>query len=120
MRFQRSQLPHLEILEDRTLMSTCEVTNLDDVGLRGDLRYCINKVNAEPGLDVITFSQSGEINLTAELPDLASDIHIRGPGANDLIVRRDTGGDYRIFNITARASVSISGLTITNGMISTD
>jgi len=49
--------PRVEILESRTLLSTCHVTRLTDLGIgkgfRGDLRYCINKVNAEPGPDAI-------------------------------------------------------------------
>ena len=59
----------LESLEDRTLMSTCHVTRRSDFGagrdFRGDLRYCINKVNAEPGADVIDFGVTGTINLNS-------------------------------------------------------
>jgi hypothetical protein len=47
----------LERLEDRTLLSTCHVTRLGDIGAdgvigefaRGDLRFCINYANARPG-----------------------------------------------------------------------
>ena len=39
---------------------------------------------------------------------------IQGPGANQLTVRRNIGGNYRIFNISAN-NVTISGLTIANG-----
>jgi hypothetical protein len=39
---------------------------------------------------------------------------IIGPGSAALTVRRDTGGDYRIFFTNNRA-VTISGMTITNG-----
>jgi hypothetical protein len=38
-------------------------------------------------------------------------------GANLLTVRRDTGGDYRIFTINSGKTVTISGLTISNGNI---
>ncbi len=114
--------PELERLEDRALMSTCHVTRLTDQGLgkgfRGDLRYCINKVNAEPGPDAIDFNVTGTINLTGALPDLSTDIDIQGPGAGLLRVRRDTGGNYRIFRVGVGAMVDISGLTIANGMIS--
>ena len=113
--------PRFETLEDRTLMSTCHVTRLSDsgagMGFRGDLRYCINKVNAEPGPDDINFSVAGIINLTGSLPDLSSDINIQGPGSTLLRVRRSTGGDYRIFTVTAGAIVSISGLTASNGRV---
>ncbi len=109
---------HLEPLEERRLLATCHVTRLTDMGVgkgfRGDLRYCINKVNDEPGPDVIDFSVTGTINLTGVLPDLASDVDIQGPGASLLVVRRDTTGNYRIFTV-AGGTVSIRGLTVTNG-----
>ncbi len=111
--------PRVEPLEDRTLMSTCHVTRLTDQGIgkgfRGDLRYCINKVNAEPGPDAIDFTVTGMINLSGALPDLSSDIDIQGPGAGLLTVRRSTGGDYRIF--TNGGTVGMSGLTIADGLI---
>ncbi len=112
----------VEPLEDRTLMSTCHVTRLSDSGVgkgfRGDLRYCVNKVNAEPGPDVIDFTVTGTINLQGPLPELESDINIEGPAPDLMSVRRDTGGDYRIFKINAGANVNITGLTITNGQFS--
>jgi hypothetical protein len=39
---------------------------------------------------------------------------ITGP-ANGITVQRDTGGNYRIFNILGGATVSLSNLTVTNG-----
>ncbi len=111
--------PHIEPLEDRTLLATCHVSRLSDAGagfgFRGDLRYCINRVNANPGADVIDFHVTGVIQLSGALPDLSSDVDILGPGADALTVRRNTGGDYRIFSIDAGVTVEISGLTITNG-----
>ncbi len=114
----RHVLPRLEHLEDRTLMSTCHVTRLTDQGVgkgfRGDLRYCINKVNTEPGPDAIDFTVTGTINLTGALPDVSTDIDIQGPGANLLTIRRDAGGDYRCFTVAA-GTVLISGVTIADG-----
>ncbi len=110
----------IEALEDRTLMSTCHVTRVTDMGVgkgfRGDLRYCINKVNDEPGPDAIDFRPTayGTINLTGPLPDLVSDIDIQGPGAGVVTVRRNTGGDYRVFTV-ATGNVIISGITAANG-----
>src|SRR5262245_5732505 len=93
--------PTLEALEARTLFSTCHVTRLTDLGggtgFRGDLRYCITKVNNEPGPDSIDFRVTGTINLIGALPSLTSDIDIQGPGLDQLTVQRETGGDYRIF-----------------------
>jgi CSLREA domain-containing protein len=61
---------------------------------------------------------SGTINLTGPLPDITSNIVFNGPGADNLTVRRHTGGDYRIFTVNTGATVTISGLTISNGRAS--
>jgi hypothetical protein len=117
----RSRLS-VEALEDRTLLSTFVVDRLTDTGagtgLTGDLRYCLTQANASPGDDTITFAVTGTINLTGPLPDLNSNIDLEGLGASSLTVRRDTGGDYRIFTVASGATVILSGLTITNGSTS--
>jgi CSLREA domain-containing protein len=77
------------------------------------LRAAIQEANTFPGDDVINFSLTGTINLTGALPVLSSNITINGPGSGLLTVRRNTGGDYRIFQTSGNSS--ISGLTITNG-----
>src|SRR5262249_37918668 len=74
------------------------------------LREAIAAANSQAGDDTIQFSVAGTVNLTGALPDLASNIRIKGPGADALTVRRDSGGDYRIFTIGAGVSVDISGL----------
>jgi hypothetical protein len=112
----------LEALEDRTVPSTFVVDRLTDTGagegLAGDLRYCLGQANANPGDDSITFSVTGTINLTGALPSLSSNIDLEGPGASSLTVRRDTGGSYRIFTVDSGATVVLSGLSITNGYVS--
>ncbi len=109
----------IEPLEDRTLMSTCHVTRLTDMGVgkgfRGDLRYCITKVNAEPGPDAIDFTVTGTIKLNAALPPLATDISIQGPGSDSLTI--DAQEKDRVFNVTSGANVEIAGITITNGLV---
>jgi hypothetical protein len=110
----------LEVLEERTLLSTCVVNRLTDTGAGrrsfGDLRYCINRANNLQGPDAITFAVTGTILLSMALPPpLGSDIDLQGPGAQLLTVRRHTGGDYRIFSVSPGATVAIFGLTITNG-----
>jgi hypothetical protein len=108
----------VEVLEDRTLPSTFVVDRLTDTGagsgLAGDLRYCITKAVDN---DKITFDDSvtGTINLSRALPALSHSVSIEGPGANLLTVRRDTGGYYGIFTVNNGTTVSIAGLTITNG-----
>ncbi len=122
MRFQKScARPRVEPLEDRTLMSTCHVTRLTDQGIgkgfRGDLRYCINKVNAEPGPDAIDFTVTGTINLTSALPELASDIDIHGPGAEQLTIRRSGSASFRLLVIPASATVTIEGVALSHGSV---
>lgn len=90
------------------------------------LREAITAANNDAGAETITFNIPNTdagctgsvctINLTGVLPDLSS-MTIQGPGANLLTVRRDTGGDYRIFRILSGQAVTISGLTISNGRV---
>jgi len=84
------------------------------------LREAIVAANANAGPDVIGFSVTGTINLTGALPPITDALAINGPGAAQLTVRRDTGGDYRIFALMVNAPsvVTISGLNITNGLAS--
>jgi CSLREA domain-containing protein len=81
------------------------------------LREAITGANANGGR-IIAFAPgvAGTIQLAAALPSLSTNMAIQGPGANLLTVRRNLGGNYRIFNITPNSvSARISGLTIANG-----
>ncbi|WP_228041484.1 Calx-beta domain-containing protein [Planktothrix mougeotii] len=85
--------------------------------VEGSLRQAILNAQSLTGEDTITFADqasSGVINLTGALPALNSDIIFDGPGADQLSVRRDTGGDYNIFNING-GNITIEGLKLTNG-----
>ena len=85
-----------------------------DAGGACTLRAAIEEANNNSGdTDVINFSVIGTINLTGPLPNLTN-MTINGPGSSQLTVRRNTGGDYRVFTINGFI-VSISGLTVTNG-----
>ena len=109
----------LEPLEDRRLLATCNVTRLSDTGggfgFRGDLRYCINKTESEPGSDTIVFQPTayGTINLTQELPVILSDVSIVGPGSGISTINNPVGQN-RIFSV-AGGTVAISGLRMANG-----
>jgi hypothetical protein len=93
---------------------TFTVTNTNDSGA-GSLRQAILDANASPGADTIDVTATGTINLQSPLPPLSTDMTITAPGADELTVRRDSGGEYGIFVIPSGATVSISGLTISNG-----
>ena len=93
------------------------VTTTADPGA-GSLREAIERANASQGADTISFAPgvSGAIELGAELPQIASDLSVAGPGQGALTVRRALGAatDFRVFDI-GNFTVSISGLTISNG-----
>jgi hypothetical protein len=63
------------------------------------LREAISQANSQAGDDTIGLSVTGTINLTGALPDLSSNLDIQGPGAGQLTVRRDSGGEYSIFTV---------------------
>lgn len=97
---------------------TCATTGTGTCTLRDAITFA----NANAGTDTITFSATGTINLTAALPTISSSMNITGPGADQLIVRRDTGGNYRIFTISSsnNLTVLISGITISDGLLTSN
>jgi streptogramin lyase len=109
----RAYRPRLEVLEDRTLLSTYLVDHLaDDMvgsGTSGSLRYCLTHVING---DDITFGEGvlGTINLASALPNLTHNISIHGPGA-DLLAVRGPQAD-RVLTVAAGAVVSLSGLSL--------
>ena len=85
-----------------------------DAGGACTLRAAIEEANSNSGdTDTINFSVTGTINLTGPLPSLTN-MNINGPGPDQLTVRRNTGGDYRVLTINGFI-VNISGLKVTNG-----
>jgi uncharacterized repeat protein (TIGR01451 family)/CSLREA domain-containing protein len=92
-----------------------------DSGTPGDqctLRAAIEEANALPACGTITIDAtglSGTINLGTALPDINHDVNVNGPGANLLTVQRSSAALFRIFSIASPKTVSISGLTISNG-----
>src|SRR5262245_43217107 len=113
--------PRVEALEDRCVPALLVVNTLADTVSDNpnvtSLRKAILAANDLPGDDVIAFVPGfgGTIRLTGPLPWLESHIEIRGPGADQLTVLRDSGGDYGIFEVKPRGTVTLSGLTIQNG-----
>ena len=107
---RRSVLPRLEGLEDRSLLSTFMVANLNDSGphsLRAGIQSGDATIDFAPGLHGTITLKSGDLAITTS-------VTIDGPGANKVSV---SGNDAnQVFNISGSASVSIAGLTLTEGL----
>ena len=74
--------------------------------------------SGSPGADTITFSVTGAIDLLTALPPITKELHVLGPGASQLTVRRAAGAPpFAIFVALPPAGTpnTIAGLTITNG-----
>jgi hypothetical protein len=93
--------------------ATTTVTNGNDSG-SGSLRQAI--IDASPG-DTINFAPSvTTVTLTSGELVIDKNLTITGPGANRLTVQVDDFVYFRIFNISSSTvTVSISGITISNG-----
>jgi predicted outer membrane repeat protein len=106
------------------------VIEVNTTGEQCSRRAAIQRANALVGDEDIRFnipatqpnceSATGNctINLTKALPEVSTSVRIEGPGAAKLTVRRNTGGNYRIFTLGrpgGSATVSLSGLTVSNG-----
>jgi hypothetical protein len=100
------------------------VTNTHDSG-PGSLRAAIaaagsgETITFEPSLDgeTITFEPSLDgqtITLTSRELDIARSLDIEGPGAGRLTV--SGGGTSRVFDVASGIDVTLSGLTIANGV----
>jgi hypothetical protein len=97
--------------------------SLTDYSLaEGSFRQALLNANAFAGNDTITFNLPAgpqTINLTGVLPEISGDVTItNSTGSGNLTVRRDTGGDYRIFKVNSGVSATFDGLTIADGLIS--
>ena len=88
---------------------TLIVTNTNDSG-PGSLRQTLADANNG---DVIGFAVTGTIGLTTGELLVTKSITISGPGAENLAVNGNN--QSRVFHIASGQTVTISGLTITNG-----
>lgn len=92
-----------------TQAATITVTNTDDSGA-GSLRQAI--ADAHNG-DTIHVGVTGTITLTTGELLVDKSITISGPGWDNLTV--NPNGSSRVFHVSGGVSVTIAGLTVTNG-----
>src|SRR6516165_9288366 len=110
----QSFLPRLEILEDRTVLSTWTVTSPADSG-DGSLRAMI--AAAQNG-DQIVFDpslQGQTITLTSGQLTVTKSLDIGGLGSDELTLSGNHAS--RVFAISGGVTVTIAGLTITDGRV---
>lgn len=113
-RFAHRFQPRLEAMEDRTVPSTLTVTNTNDGG-PGSLRAFIKAAHRG---DTITFAPAlaGQtITLTGgELTIAKNDnLTIAGPAAGPVTI--SGGRQSRVFEVTAKGQLTLTGLVITGG-----
>jgi parallel beta-helix repeat protein len=112
----------LEALEDRFVLSTLLVTNLNDsgvgAGLQGDLRYALNMANSNADLsNRITFrlGLAGTITLLQGSLPILKNVEIDGPGSAFLTI----SGNHQsgVFDIRSAAvhAVRMTDLTVADG-----
>src|SRR5437870_5456210 len=90
---------------------TITVTNTNDSG-PGSLRQAVADANNG---DIIDFAVTGTIGLTSGELLVNKSVTIAGPGGDNLAI--DGNAKSRVFYIGAENTVTISGLTITNGNV---
>ena len=122
-KLQRHRLrPTLLTLEERTLLSTFQVTNntVDDVNTTGTLRWAIAQANAATSpssIEIELGSTPATITLTQgqlELSNTSYAITIYdGPGQGAVTVSGNNAS--RVFQVDPSVTASISGMTITGG-----
>ena len=128
LQFASARRPHarrrftLERLESRSLLSTVHLTVntlADDPGgpVAGQttLRDAITAADAGSAANkyVIKFAVDGTIALAAPLPNLANNIVIRGPGAENLAIQGNNM--FTILVVNSSNTVNVSGVTIEDG-----
>src|SRR5262249_50847444 len=106
--------PHLEVLEDRTLLSNPATT--------GDLITAIQNANTAGGATTITLASNTTFNFTSAdnstnganaLPVITANITIVGNG--DTIHRTGTNV-FRLFDVASGGSLALENVTLTGGL----
>jgi hypothetical protein len=96
-----------------TNLSNVTVTSTSDDGSAGTLRWAINSANSDPSITQIDFTSglTGTLVLTSDLPQIANDLTIIGPGANIFTI--SGANSYTMFSVAGGKTLTISGLKFT-------
>jgi CSLREA domain-containing protein len=97
---------------------TCNVANCT-------LHEAIDAANADSAPDTVNISVTGTLGLVGPLPLITNPMAIAGPGASQLNLRRTVPAAFRILSVYGNSmagakTVSISGLTVSNGRAEVD
>jgi hypothetical protein len=98
--------------------ATLTVTTTADSGV-GSLRDTIAAASAGDTIQFAAALNGQTITLTSAKIVIDKNLVIDGPGATQLTVRRSTAGGtpiFRIFDVTPNLTVTVEGLTISNGL----
>jgi hypothetical protein len=110
----KSSLLLLMLLNSVTIfsnsLSNISVTSTSDDGSSGTLRWAINSANSDPSITQIDFTSglTGTLTLTSNLPQIANDLTIIGPGANIFTI--SGANSYTMFSVAAGKTLTISDL----------
>jgi len=112
--------PTLECLEHRLVPANFTVMNTNDAGA-GSLRQAVLDLNnSQDATNNVNFGPGamGAITLTTQLPAIDKNVSINGPGQGVTIARSQAQGtpNFGILTINANKTVTISGLTIAQGL----
>ncbi|MCA9081353.1 MAG: hypothetical protein KDA58_12390, partial [Planctomycetaceae bacterium] len=121
-RRQRVRRPdYVEFLEDRVLLTTFTVQNLNDAGT-GSLREALAAArdDANTDADVIEFDAglSGAITLSTATLAVESDVTIMGLGSGNLLISGDN--QFVVFDVASGVTATIQDLTVAQGRDGTD
>ena len=97
---------------DLLLFNSGVVTTKADAG-PGSLRQVITDLNAGGLPGNITFIVNGTITLASDLPASTVPVSVIGPGTNLLTI--SGSNSFRLFQLAANTTNTISGLTLANG-----
>ena len=110
---RRQFLPRVDLMEDRTLLSTVTVTNNNDNG-PGSLRAAIASATGGETIDFASRLKGETITLTSGPLVIGVNLTIDGLGADKLNV--SGGGTRNVFTVSSGVTATIENLTIAQGL----